>query len=55
MQKQKGSEQAKVNLGELYCEGGFGVDQDYDKALYWYKKAAEKGNASAQKNLQILL
>lgn len=33
----KGSLEAKVNLGELYREGGFGIVQDYDKALYWYK------------------
>lgn len=33
----KGSLEAKVNLGELYREGGFGIAQDYDKAFYWYK------------------
>ena len=35
--EEKGDKQAKVNLGELYREGGFGIKQDYDKALYWYK------------------
>ena len=34
---EKGDRQAKVNLGELYREGGYGLLQDYDKALYWYQ------------------
>lgn len=34
---EKGSKQAKVNLGEIYREGGFGLERDYDKALYWYQ------------------
>ena len=30
---------------------GIGVARDDDKAFYWYQKAAEQGNASAQNNL----
>ena len=32
-----GSKQAKLNLGDIYREGGFGIDIDYDKALHWYQ------------------
>ena len=27
---------------------------DYDKSFYWYKKAADQGEAIAQKNLGLL-
>ena len=30
---------------------GYGVSQDYSKAVEWYTKAAEQGNATAQCNL----
>ncbi len=33
---------------------GFGVTQDYAKAVNWYRKAAEQGNAAAQNNLGML-
>jgi TPR repeat protein len=33
---------------------GLGVPQDYNKALYWYKKAAEQGYAPAKANLERL-
>ncbi len=32
----------------------FGVQQDYKKALKWYRKAAEQGNALAQANLGVM-
>jgi TPR repeat protein len=31
------------------------VQQDADSAQYWYERAAEKGHATAQLNLGILL
>lgn len=34
-----------------YC--GQGVEQDYGKAVEWYRKAAEQGAASAQYNLGV--
>ena len=37
----------------MYAEGQ-GVTQNYTKAKYWYKKAAEQGNANAQNNLGVL-
>ncbi len=35
-----------------YCyQIGYGVPQNYDKAIEWYRKAANQGNADAQNNL----
>ena len=38
------------NLGYLYEEGK-GVAQDFGKALEWYRKGAELGNAAAESGL----
>jgi len=35
-------------------EEGLGVPQDYSKALYWFKKAAERGNAGGENNLGVM-
>ena len=40
---EKGDAQAQYDLGEAYYQG-YNVEQDYEKALGWYKKSAEKGN-----------
>ncbi|KAG0376433.1 hypothetical protein BGX24_007759 [Mortierella sp. AD032] len=45
-----GDNAAKVALGVRY-RGGDGVDQNYQTAMEWYLKAAEKGNADAQTNI----
>ena len=37
-------------LGDCY-KHGFGVEQDWEKAVQLYKKAAEAGNAAAQRSL----
>ena len=39
---------ALVDLGALYCEGGFQFDQDYTKAMNLWLKAAEAGHPMAQ-------
>ena len=44
---------AQYNLGILYANGE-GVAQDYEKAVYWYKKAAAQGYVSAQYNLGLM-
>lgn len=41
--------ECELQIGFLH-EKGWGTSQDWDKAHYWYKKAAEKGNAQAQTN-----
>jgi len=33
---------------------GQGVKKDYQKAFYWYKKAAEQGNPTSQANLGVM-
>ena len=43
---------AQLILGECYYFG-WGVEQDYKKAVEWYKKSAEQGNAVAQCNLGV--
>ncbi|MBR0097489.1 MAG: SEL1-like repeat protein, partial [Synergistaceae bacterium] len=45
-----GHAEAQYNLGNMYINGR-GVQQDYQQALYWYRKAAEQGDAGAQNNL----
>lgn len=47
----KGSVEAKVNLGELYREGGPGIPQDFDKAIYWYEQGIADEPARAYNGL----
>lgn len=47
---EKGDELAQFKLGECYSNGR-GVEQDYAKAVYWYTKSAEQGNAKVNSNL----
>lgn len=42
---------AELRLAYIFFNGNFGFDQDYEKAKYWYEKAAENGNAYAQYQL----
>jgi TPR repeat protein len=50
---ESGSTQAQVLLGERYHQG-LGVVKDYDKAAYWYSKAAMKGNPQALSHLAYM-
>ena len=45
--------EAQFKLGQLY-EFGKGVEQRFEKAFFWYEKAASGGLASAQYNLGLL-
>lgn len=38
------------SVGEFYETGKWGFPRECSEALYWYKKAAEKGHLEAQKN-----
>lgn len=38
---EQGWYQEQYDIASLY-EKGEGVEQDYEKALYWYQKAAEE-------------
>lgn len=42
--------EAQYQLGECYAKG-YGIKQNYHKAVFWYKKAAEKGHLAAQQKL----
>ena len=45
-----GRADSQWRLGTMY-EEGFGTDTDYEKALYWYRKAAVQGDGSAAKRI----
>jgi len=45
-----GDAYAQNNLGYMY-EYGEGMPQDYQKALRWYRLAADQGEATAQNHL----
>ena len=45
-----GDAEAQLELGNAYYSGD-GVLQDVDRALHWWRAAAEKGNVVAQLNL----
>lgn len=50
---EKGLEKAVLRLGEIY-ENGILVPADKERAIYWYRKAASKGNESAKQILKRL-
>jgi TPR repeat protein len=43
-----GNATAQSNLGVMYDEG-YGISQNYTEAVKWYRKAADQGDASAQR------
>lgn len=45
-----GISEAQQVLGEIY-EKGYGVKQNYQESIQWYKKAAQSGNVYAQMSL----
>jgi TPR repeat protein len=49
----QGYAKGETALGLMYGAGK-GVSQDYSKAVYWLKKAAEQGYAPAKANLEHL-
>ncbi|KAF9129958.1 hypothetical protein BGW39_003614 [Mortierella sp. 14UC] len=49
-----GHKEAQFALGDMYKEGQGGVPQDYQKAIIWYLKAANQGDANAQDILGFL-
>ena len=50
---EQGNSQAQYNLGASYYNGD-GVPQDYEQALWWFRKAAEQGHADAQYMLGVI-
>ena len=47
---EQGNAQAQVDMGDMYMFG-HGVKKDPAKALTWYRKAADQGNAAAELNV----
>ena len=46
---------AQNELGDMYRDGNYeGVDQNYSRAVKWYRKAADQGYADAQSNLGFM-
>lgn len=43
----------QTRLGNRYKKG-IGLEKNYEKAVYWYRKAAEQGFAVAQNNLAVM-
>src|SRR6266581_3983356 len=48
---EKGDPGKQYALGGIYFSGEHGVAQNYAKAVYWFRKAAEQGSAEAQSQL----
>ena len=44
---------AQTNLGTKYATG-LGIDKDDDQAVFWFKKAAQKGYSLAQNSLGLV-
>lgn len=51
--EQEGHALAQSNLGVMYANGE-GVPKDYQKAMFWYRKAAEQGNAEGQHGVGLM-
>ena len=34
-------------IGDIYEEGGYGIDRDYREAAKWFKMASDKGDGPA--------
>ena len=49
----QGNAYAQFSLGTMY-RFGKGVAKDYAAAVFWFRKAADKGLAAAQNNLKSL-
>ncbi len=47
---QQGDQEAQNIIGEYYLDST-GVQQDEEKAVYWFKKSAEQGNSLAMFHL----
>ena len=50
---EKGNPVKQCALGSIYFSSKLGVAQDYAKAVYWLRKAAEQGYDEAQHNLGV--
>jgi len=49
----KGDVIAQSRLGYCYHTGGCGFEKNYQKAVEWYRTAADSGDSAAQYNLGV--
>lgn len=49
----EGNDKAQVMLGVMH-KSGVGMPQDREKALEWFKKAAEQGNTAARTHINVM-
>lgn len=54
LNKAEQGDPAAQNVMGTYYESGNGFEKNYDKAIYWYTKAANQGNTNAQYHLGVL-
>jgi len=52
---ESGNPKVQLRMGLRYSNGRGGVEQDYDKAAYWYALAAKQDNGWGQLNLASCL
>ncbi|NQZ14278.1 MAG: SEL1-like repeat protein [Alphaproteobacteria bacterium] len=50
----QGIAEAQHDLGAIYTAGHGGVKQNFEKAAFWFREAADSGIANAQYNLGVL-
>jgi TPR repeat protein len=50
----KGNAEAQHDLAAIYTAGHAGVDQNFDKAAFWFREASESDIANARYNLGVL-
>ena len=51
---EQGDAEAQIRVGNSYWFGSSGFPQDYEKAAYWLRLAAEQGNVEARDDLGSL-
>ena len=54
IEAERGNSEFFLSYGEVFYLGLFGCEEDIDKALYWFKKAAQNNNSEAQYNIGMI-
>jgi len=49
----QGDAEAQYKLGTNYYNGGNITEKDFEKAVYWFERAADQGYAQAQYNTGV--
>ena len=51
---EEGHEKALTRLGDIFYKGNLGIEEDYIKAIIFYKKSAESGNFQSYRNIAMI-